>query len=83
MLGSTIRDVEVIAADDAEAAPWPRQSYVEALLAGHSARFAAELDCNLFLGFGDHDVPPVPHADVAYTGTNHANPLDNTAKSRI
>jgi pimeloyl-ACP methyl ester carboxylesterase len=57
---------EVIAADDAEAAPWPRQSYVEALLAGHSARFAAELDCNVFLGFGDHDVPPVPHADVAY-----------------
>ena len=57
---------EVIAADDAEAAPWPRQSYVEALLAGHSARFAAELDCHVFLGFGDHDVPPVPHADVAY-----------------
>jgi pimeloyl-ACP methyl ester carboxylesterase len=56
----------VIAADDAEAAPWPRQPYVEALLAGHSARFAAELDCNVFLGFGDHDVPPAPHADVAY-----------------
>jgi pimeloyl-ACP methyl ester carboxylesterase len=56
----------VIAADDAKAAPWPRQSYVEALLAGHSARFAAELDCNVFIGFGDHDVPPVPHADVAY-----------------
>jgi Serine aminopeptidase, S33 len=56
----------VIAADDAEAAAWPRQPYVEALLAGHSARFAAELDCNVFLAFGDHDVPPVPHADVAY-----------------
>jgi len=56
----------VIAADDAEASPWPRQAYVEALLAGHSARFAAELDCNVFIGFGDHDVPPVPHADVAY-----------------
>ncbi len=56
----------VIAADDAEAVRWPRQSYVEALLAGHSARFAAELDCNVFLGFGDHDVPPLPHADVAY-----------------
>jgi pimeloyl-ACP methyl ester carboxylesterase len=57
---------DVIAADDAKAAPWPRQSYVEALLAGHSARFAAELDCHVFLGFGDHDVPPLPHADVAY-----------------
>ncbi len=56
----------VIAADDAEAVSWPRQSYVEALLAGQSARFAAELDCNVFLGFGDHDVPPLPHADVAY-----------------
>ena len=56
----------VIAADDAEAVRWPRQAYVEALLAGHSARFAAELDCNVFLGFGDHDVPPAPHADVAY-----------------
>ena len=56
----------VIAADDAKAARWPRQSYVEALLAGHSARFAAELDCNVFIGFGDRDVPPVPHADVAY-----------------
>jgi hypothetical protein len=56
----------VIAADDAKAAPWPRQPYVEALLAGHSARFAAELDCNVFLAFGDHDVPPVPHADVAF-----------------
>ena len=48
----------VIAADDAQAVRWPRQSYVEALLAGYSARFAAELDCNVFIGFGDHDVPP-------------------------
>lgn len=57
---------DVIAADDAEAVRWPRQSYVEALLAGHSARFAAEIDCNVFLGFGDHDVPSLPHGDVAY-----------------
>jgi pimeloyl-ACP methyl ester carboxylesterase len=56
----------VIAADDAEAARWPRQAYVEALLAGHSARYAAELDCNVFIGFGDHDIPPAPHEDVAY-----------------
>jgi pimeloyl-ACP methyl ester carboxylesterase len=57
---------DVIAADDAEAAAWPRQPYVEALLAGYSAHFAAEVDCNVFVAFGDHDVPPAPHADVAY-----------------
>jgi pimeloyl-ACP methyl ester carboxylesterase len=57
---------DVIAADDAAAAAWPRQSYVEALLAGYSAHFAAEVDCNVFIAFGDHDVPPEPHADVAY-----------------
>jgi pimeloyl-ACP methyl ester carboxylesterase len=56
----------VIAADDAEAVRWPRQSYVEALLAGRSAQFAARIDCNVFLGFGDQDVPPVPQADVTY-----------------
>jgi hypothetical protein len=61
---------DVVAADDALAVRWPRQSYVEALLAGYSATFAAQLDCSVFLGFGDHDVPPVPHADVAfYTGS--------------
>jgi pimeloyl-ACP methyl ester carboxylesterase len=57
---------DVIAAEDAEAAAWPRQPYVEALLAGYSAHFAAEVDCNVFVAFGDHDVPPDPHADVAY-----------------
>jgi pimeloyl-ACP methyl ester carboxylesterase len=61
----------VIAADDAKAARWPRQPYVEALIAGRSARFAAQLDCNVFIGFGDHDVPPVPHADVAYYPRSH------------
>jgi pimeloyl-ACP methyl ester carboxylesterase len=56
----------VIAADDAQAVRWPRQSYVDALLAGYSASFAAQLECNIFLGFGEHDVPPIPHADVAF-----------------
>jgi hypothetical protein len=56
----------VIAADDAQAVRWPRQSYVDALLAGYSAGFAAQLDCDVFLGFGDHDVPPSPHAEVAF-----------------
>jgi pimeloyl-ACP methyl ester carboxylesterase len=56
----------VIAADDAVAVRWPRQAYVEALLGGHTAPFAADIDCNVLLGFGDHDIPPHPHADVAY-----------------
>jgi pimeloyl-ACP methyl ester carboxylesterase len=56
----------VIAADDAQAVKWPRQAYVEALISGYGARFAAQLDCSVFLGFGEHDVPPAPHADVAY-----------------
>jgi pimeloyl-ACP methyl ester carboxylesterase len=56
----------VIAADDAQAVRWPRQSYVEALLAGYSSTFAAKLDCRVFLGFGDHDIPPAPHDDVAF-----------------
>jgi len=56
----------VIAADDAEAVRWPRQSYVAALLPGYSAEFAAQVDCSVFLGFGDHDVPPVPHDEVAF-----------------
>jgi pimeloyl-ACP methyl ester carboxylesterase len=56
----------VVAADDAEAVRWPRQSYVDALLAGYSAEFAAQVDCSVFLGFGDHDVPPVPHDEVGF-----------------
>ena len=61
---------EVVAADDAEAVSWPRQSYVDALLAGYSAGLAGRLDCRVFVGFGDHDVPPVPHDDVGfYTGS--------------
>lgn len=57
---------EVIAADDALAVRWPRQCYVEGLLAGYSATFAAQLECDVFLGFGDHDIPPEPHGDVAF-----------------
>ncbi len=61
---------EVIAADDAHAERWPRQCYVQALTAGYSAEFAARIDCSIFLGFGDHDVPPSPHDDVGfYTGS--------------
>jgi pimeloyl-ACP methyl ester carboxylesterase len=57
---------DVVAADDREVAAWPRQPYVDALHAGYSARFAAQVRCPVFLGFGEHDVPPVPHDDVAY-----------------
>ncbi len=62
---------EVIAADDAEAVRWPRESYVDALLAGYSASFASQLECPVFLGFGDHDVPPVPHDEVAFYPHSH------------
>jgi pimeloyl-ACP methyl ester carboxylesterase len=56
----------VVAADDAAAVRWPRQSYVDALLAGYSATFAARVDCSVFLAFGEHDVPRIPHEDVAF-----------------
>jgi pimeloyl-ACP methyl ester carboxylesterase len=56
----------VIAADDAIAVRWPRQCYVQALMTGYSAEFADQIDCSIFLGFGDHDVPPTPHDDVGF-----------------
>jgi pimeloyl-ACP methyl ester carboxylesterase len=57
---------EVIAADDATLVPWPRQAYVEALLAGYSAPFAARVTCPVLLGFGEHDIPERPHDDVGF-----------------
>jgi len=61
---------EVIAADDAVAVRWPRQCYVEALMAGYSAEFAHQIDTSVFVGFGDHDVPRTPHDDAGfYTGS--------------
>jgi Serine aminopeptidase, S33 len=62
---------EVVAADDATVTRWPRQSYVEALMAGYSASFAPSVECPLFLGFGEHDIPERPHDEVAfYTGSH-------------
>ena len=62
---------EVVAADDATATRWPRQSYVEALTTGYSASFAPRVECPVFLGFGDHDIPERPHDEVAfYTGSS-------------
>jgi pimeloyl-ACP methyl ester carboxylesterase len=57
---------EVIAADDEKASAWPRQSYVGALLAGHSAAYAGRLTCPVLVAFGDRDVPERPHDDVAF-----------------
>jgi pimeloyl-ACP methyl ester carboxylesterase len=57
---------EVIAADDEKASAWPRQSYVGALLAGHSATYAGRLTCPVLVAFGDRDVPERPHDDVAF-----------------
>lgn len=57
---------DVIAADDLLAVSWPRQSYVDALLAGHTAPFAGRVTCPVFVGFGEHDVPRTPHDDVAF-----------------
>jgi pimeloyl-ACP methyl ester carboxylesterase len=61
---------DVVAADDATVTRWPRQSYVEALMAGYSASFAPRVECPLFLGFGERDIPERPHDEVAfYTGS--------------
>lgn len=57
---------EIIAEDDRRASAWPRQSYVGALLAGHSAAYAAQLTVPVLVGFGEHDVPERPHDDVAF-----------------
>jgi pimeloyl-ACP methyl ester carboxylesterase len=57
---------EVVVADDATVVAWPRQAYVEALLAGYTATFAPRVTCPVFLGFGDHDIPERPHDEVAF-----------------
>lgn len=57
---------EVIAQDDRLASAWPRQSYVGALLAGHSASYAADVSAPVFVAFGEHDVPEHPHDDVGF-----------------
>jgi pimeloyl-ACP methyl ester carboxylesterase len=62
---------EVVAADDEKACAWPRQSYVGALLAGHSATYARRLTCPVLVAFGDRDVPERPHDDVAFYRASH------------
>lgn len=61
----------LIAADDTTVTAWPRQAYVDALLTGFTARFAAAVECPVLLGFGDRDIPERPHDDACfYTGTS-------------
>jgi pimeloyl-ACP methyl ester carboxylesterase len=57
---------EIIAEDDRRASAWPRQSYVGALMAGHSAAYAAQITVPVLVAFGEHDVPEHPHDDVAF-----------------
>lgn len=62
---------ELIAADDVTAAAWPRQSYVDSLIAGYSAEFASRVECPVFLCFGDHDVHPRPHDEAGFYGKSN------------
>jgi pimeloyl-ACP methyl ester carboxylesterase len=57
---------DVIAEDDRQASAWPRQSYVGALLPGHSGSYAAQVSSPVFVAFGEHDVPEHPHDDIGY-----------------
>jgi len=61
---------DVIAEDDRQASAWPRQSYVGALLPGHSATYAGQVTSPVFVAFGEHDVPEHPHDDVGYYGSS-------------
>jgi pimeloyl-ACP methyl ester carboxylesterase len=57
---------EVIAADDRTVAAWPRQAYVEALLAGHTPPYAAKVTAPVLIAFGDRDVPAHPRDDAGF-----------------
>jgi pimeloyl-ACP methyl ester carboxylesterase len=57
---------DVIAADDATVTRWPRQAYVDALTAGYTAPFAADVTCPVLLAFGDRDIPEHPHDEVGF-----------------
>jgi hypothetical protein len=57
---------EVIAADDRTVAAWPRQSYVDALLPGNTARYAAAVTAPVLIAFGDRDIPAHPRDDAGF-----------------
>lgn len=56
----------VIAADDATVAAWPRQAYVDGLLAGHTPPYAAKVSAPVLIAFGDKDIPARPRDDAAF-----------------
>jgi hypothetical protein len=57
---------DVIAADDRTVAAWPRQPYVEALLAGHTQPYAAKVTAPVLIAFGDRDIPAHPRDDAGF-----------------
>jgi hypothetical protein len=57
---------EVITADDRTVAAWPRQAYVEALLPGHTPRYAAAVTAPVLVAFGDRDIPAHPRDDAGF-----------------
>jgi hypothetical protein len=62
---------EVLAADLTMVAPWPAMAFIDALLEGFTADFAARVASSVFVSFGENDVPERPHDDVGfYTGSN-------------
>jgi pimeloyl-ACP methyl ester carboxylesterase len=56
----------VIAADDRTVAAWPRQAYVDGLLPGYTAPFAANVTAPVLLAFGDRDIPARPRDDAGF-----------------
>jgi pimeloyl-ACP methyl ester carboxylesterase len=57
---------EVVAADDRTVAAWPRQAYVEGLIAGHTQPYAAKVCSPVLIAFGDRDIPARPRDDAAF-----------------
>ena len=55
---------DLIAVDDTFDEAWPRESYVHALIPGATVGYAASITVPVFIGFGQHDVPPEPRHDV-------------------
>ena len=56
----------VVAADDRTVAAWPRQSYVDGLLQGFTAPYAAKVTAPVLLAFGDRDIPARPRDDAGF-----------------
>jgi pimeloyl-ACP methyl ester carboxylesterase len=46
--------------------PWPRGPYAEALLPGRTAAYAAAVECPVFIGFSEIDIPEFPRREPDY-----------------